>query len=403
MKVRFATQLFSRSVAAALEICDKHLKLPQFTNCTQTIDFILKLNDLFDVFNSRNMTQFGYKQPLNSFNYEKIVHKLEECKIFLMNLQFKNRQKVISSINKTGCLGFVLCIGSLKGIYDELCVKTDILKYVPTYKASQDHLELFFGCIRAKGGWNNNPSTRSFKTAMKQMLAHSDIRDSGTGNCIPLEDITILHVTRNREQIINSSIPSELFDEEAQRWDKIANVIHDHSYIPDNRNISEFSSYIISYISGFVVKCLQKSLRCEDCINVLISYDEMVKSCTLIRVKSRGNLKTPSSSIIKICNEAEKIIRLALAESGGRVMKKKFTEIYLTTCVVRKFDESDNLFLDLTKYCNDQHLLEDHIAHLTKLIAPKYINIRLHYICKQSTDEISQRSFRNHLTHFEGR
>lgn len=65
MKVRFATQLFSKSVAQALEVCKKHLHLPQFQDCSATIEFISKFNDLFDIFNSKNMSQFNYKQLIN--------------------------------------------------------------------------------------------------------------------------------------------------------------------------------------------------------------------------------------------------------------------------------------------------------------------------------------------------
>jgi len=37
------------------------------------------------------------------------------------------------------------------------------LKYVLTYKTSQDHIEIFFWCIRARGGNNNNPNCVQFK------------------------------------------------------------------------------------------------------------------------------------------------------------------------------------------------------------------------------------------------
>ena len=35
------------------------------------------------------------------------------------------------------------------------------------YKMSQDHLELFFGAVRAAGGWNNNPTALQFRSAYK--------------------------------------------------------------------------------------------------------------------------------------------------------------------------------------------------------------------------------------------
>jgi len=40
------------------------------------------------------------------------------------------------------------------------------LKFVLTYKMSQDHLELFFGCVSARGGSNNNPNCVQFKKSL---------------------------------------------------------------------------------------------------------------------------------------------------------------------------------------------------------------------------------------------
>lgn len=37
------------------------------------------------------MGQFGYQQPLNPFNYTKVIEKLEKCKTYIMNLQFLDR------------------------------------------------------------------------------------------------------------------------------------------------------------------------------------------------------------------------------------------------------------------------------------------------------------------------
>jgi len=70
-------------------------------------------------------------------------------------------------------------------------------------------LELLFGCIR-QGGNNNNPTARQFKAAIKKILVHAEIRDIHTGNCIPLEHVSILHVSSsnnisNSEDVINIS------------------------------------------------------------------------------------------------------------------------------------------------------------------------------------------------------
>lgn len=407
MKVRFATQLFSKSVAQALQLCKENLCLPQFQDCSATIEFLLKFNYLFDIFNSKNMNQFNYKQPINSWNYTKIMDKLEECKTYILNLKLQNGTPIIDSVRKTGHVGFLICIESLKGLYNEVCEKQKLLKYIPTYKISQDHIELFFGCIRSKGSYNNNPTSRQFKAAIKKLLIHSEIRDSGSGNCIPLENIAILHVTssQNSEQIINASTPLQSLNDDLQlNCNVTADIIEDHGYFPDIRRITEFSSRIIVYIAGFVVRHLKKSLYCEECVHALTSDDKNNDNSILIQLKSRGHLQCPSSSVTKICHEAERIIRFALAESRGKFMKKKFTNFYLVNSVLRKFTDSNNLFSNLNKHLHDQNALENHIVHLTKAIAAKYIKVRLHHICKKAMEDNkqSERHFRNKLTLFQG-
>ncbi|EZA53572.1 THAP domain-containing protein [Ooceraea biroi] len=128
------------------------------------------MNDLFDIFNSRNLRQKFYKRPINPDNYESVLCKLEECKEYLLNLKFENGQLVVRSNRKTGVLGFLINIESLKMLYQDICDKEQILPYIPLYQISQDHLEIFFGCIRAFGRQNNNPTVGQFKAAFKRLL-----------------------------------------------------------------------------------------------------------------------------------------------------------------------------------------------------------------------------------------
>jgi len=222
---------------------------------------------------------------------------------------------------------------------------------------------------------------------------------------VPLENIAVLHVTSSQtsEQIINNSIPLRSFHDDLQlHWNVTADIINDHGYFPDIRRITEFSSRIIIYIAGFVVRYLKKVLHCAKCVHALTS-EKINENYIVIQIKSRGQLQYPSSSVTKICHTAESVVRLALAESGGQLMRKKFTETYLVNCVLAKFTESNILFLNLKQHSHDQNPLENHVIHLTKAIACKYIQIRLYHICKQAMGDVqSERHFRNKLTLFQG-
>lgn len=306
MKVRLATQIFSKSVADSLLFCKDNLMLKEFELCNGTIQFLLNFNDLFDILNSKSMRQAGLKQAINSENINLIKDKLNECKMYILSLKNNNSELVIESRRKTGFLGFLICIESAFILYEELCEKNKFLKYLPFYKLSQDHVELLFGCLRHHGGGNNNPKVRQFKAAMKKILVHSDIRSSNTGNCIPLEEISILHVSsagkiQQSQDIINSTNKfSRLYDEFNENFDENNNTLQtfcDHNYVSNIREITEFSHNIIEYIAGYIVKQLQKSLLCENCLAVLIAKAERNN---FINRKNRGGLIQPSSDVIKI-------------------------------------------------------------------------------------------------------
>lgn len=62
-------------------------------------------------------------------------------------------------------------------IYDQLIYKNGgPLRYVLTYKMSQDHLELFFCAVRSAGGFNNNPTARQFCSIYRKLLVRHEVR-----------------------------------------------------------------------------------------------------------------------------------------------------------------------------------------------------------------------------------
>jgi len=247
MKVKLAAQVFSASVADALELCKTDLQLLEFAESEPTIRFIRMINDLFDILNSRNIKQFGFKQPLHKGNSLIILEKLQNCYNYLSKLHIcKNNsyQLLIHTTKKSAIIGFMMCINSLRTIYTEYFVAQDILKYLPCYKFSQDHIELLFNCIRAQGGCNNNPTSRQFKAAFKKILIHTEITETATGNCIPLEAISILHISANSEVVINQSITNLRamnFEDKTNCEDSIEDL---HLYVPDI-TLSEFTIRVL--------------------------------------------------------------------------------------------------------------------------------------------------------------
>jgi len=85
-------------------------------------------------------------------------------------------------------VGFIVGIKSVLEMSYKLLYKTQSpLKFVLTYKVFQDHLELFFACVRSRGGCNNNPNCGQFKNFLRQLLFTRNITLK-SGNCCDFDE-----------------------------------------------------------------------------------------------------------------------------------------------------------------------------------------------------------------------
>jgi hypothetical protein len=266
-------------------------------------------------------------------------------------------------------------------------------------KLSQDHLELFFGIIRLHGGSNNNPTAKQFISAYRKNLIHLQLKAHDKGNCIPHQEISILHCkVLSSEQRINFSTPGYHVEE-----DKLINIESetDHTYLESLQELTMVSKHIIRYVGGFVVKYLIKTIKCDECVSALIDYSNR-SICLLTATKDRSGLMYPSTDVINVCEISEKTIKQALSESGGSFLKKKFTGEYLTSSVLHYYLDKD-IFDVLRIHSKNQSPVDNHVILLIKAIAKKYIDIRLHYIAKTVIDKsLSKRQLFNKLVLFSG-
>ena len=100
--------------------------------------------------NSHSIAAPYYKKALCSQNISEIKKFVHETVAYLKTIQFGNR--------KTGQIGVILGLQNAISLFDEYVTKDKILKYIPLYKVSQYHLELYFSALRGRYGFNNSPS-----------------------------------------------------------------------------------------------------------------------------------------------------------------------------------------------------------------------------------------------------
>jgi len=378
MKVKLAAQLLSTSVANSLSFCKDTLKLPQFQNCSATVKFTSIFNDLFDILNSKNQRQHGFKKPISVKNSSAIITKLEECAEYIKKLSLpNNKQNILNSKVKTGFLGFLINIKSMIEMYKFTCVDNNYLKYIPMYKVSQDHLELMFGSKRSHGGYNNNPTTKQFKSAVKKLIINTEIREKSTGNCINLENIPILHASslQNSVNIINKTVSSH------EEWLDIFHTVevdHDYSFNMCLPLYTTYKNEVISYIAGFIVKKLMKNLRCAQCINALIGKNDEIDQ-NLINIKNRGSLIYPSRDVIYICKKVDSVITMYIKinKNLSNININSFTNDLMQNIFSYT---SQSIFNELNDHINDQCFFSNHLNHLIKSIISLYAKVKLtHY------------------------
>lgn len=379
MKVNLAAQVFSSSVADALEYCNKKLKMVQFQGCEATVEFLRYVDSAFDVLNSRNPLGKGFKAPMRKTNQERWQKILQEARKFLLGLQSQLGKPMYLGQRKTGFVGFVASIDSCMKLFSVLVdAPNSPMSYLLTYKFSQDHLELFFAAVRSCGGFNNNPTARQFQACYKRLLMRHNIKN-GNGNCSIMDNTTILNIQYTTQSSISL----------AKKYDLVTRppLESDHDYVdtPNYEEISQYKEAAVSYISGFVVRMMKKRIHCKPCISALTAEDETPHA--FVELKNHGGLVKASPSVISVCTETEKCFQHMLKMSDGKLPQGDgITEAIVLAVFTNSAGLS--LFQELHNHQFDTSIEDNHIHNLVKMASSCYSKIRLYHLGKAKTEEL---------------
>lgn len=371
MKVKLAAQVFSKSVASALSFLAKDIKHKDFINADATAEFLLNINDLFDIFNSRNLlASYEYKRGINATNYFKIFERLDEIINYLKSLKLITGKNILESSRKLGYLGFLIGAINLKNIFYRYVIDCKI-SFLLTYKFSQDHLELFFSAIRSMGGLNNNPNARQFEAAYKRLLVHADVKASQNANVSAIDETSILYLPST------SLLKKENIDE-VEEVDDIT--------LSDNIVLTLVGENIVTYIAGFVVKKLKKKINCDNCISMLEQDNKQLEEdCfsnkqryLLLKRKVFGQLTNATNFVVKLCLKTERVIKEL------KNLNKLFIK-NIENLIISKVFETTNIYSLIAPFDNhvfNFDVLDSHPHQLCTLIIKYYVKIRVHHECK---------------------
>ena len=343
---------------------------------------------------------------------------LESSAKYLLGLTSHEGVPIIKHPRRTFVLGFVVSIKStLEMVKQMLTLPENPFKYVLTYKYSQDHIELLFSCIRARGGWNNNPDSLQLKYALRQMLLGNSVTASANANCQVFDDTVIIPVFRSRKHASPLKEDSQCQEHNnIQETDKesemLCNILKFNPH-------SEFIQNILEYISGFIVAKLMKKVKCPFCISNLTGtanplapseHDYSIKPMnaskpSLLHFLNNKNLKTPSKFVVDVVRYAEHMFKLYIASpNSDQVSNKRNIKTKMLVELSNRFSQiAINLLPSLHEDSTFFPLNEDHRLWLLKCVADAYLTIRLHTYGKSYTEMVvnsGEPSQRHQLTKF---
>jgi hypothetical protein len=285
------------------------------------------------------------------------------------------------------------------------------MSYLLTYKLSQDHLEMFFGAVRRRGGCGVNPTCRLFKSSYKRLVIFNEICSSGNANAIDQFDIKILHVTkRNKKSADLYDITSHSFDDlrntdllvdDYQTFFSDSNptieLMNEHGYA--SHTTSDLSrSAICEYLSGFVVKKLKCVVKCSACCAALIGTDDDLSNYSFLDFKNRGGLTIPSPNVVQVCKLAESLFK----QNTDPKDLSKILSLDLPDQIAKATGQL-NLFDDLSEHEAGLDMLSSHVTGLVKIVSKTYIDIRIFHETNllKLADGVSTRSFDSRLIIFK--
>lgn len=176
MRVKFAAQVLSHSVAAGLSLLVATKHLP--SEAIYTADFVAQMDELFDSFNSRSLSDIKELRAAVCANSIHIEMWQQKC-IWIQSWHFiKSDNKRITPACKKG---WIITINAVIQLWKYLCDEGQ--KYLFTNRLNQDCLENTFSSVRRNGGFRNNPDCMLFQFSIHAVISHNLIKSSRLTNC----------------------------------------------------------------------------------------------------------------------------------------------------------------------------------------------------------------------------
>lgn len=199
MKVKYAAQIFSRTVAAGVYTHASLGYLPP--EAVYTGEFIQNIDKLFDTFNNSSM--YHYKEGRCALSATSCHNAfLNDMKEYLKSWKFLTSKRVQIYCVK----GWIANINALQNLWPQ--INNYGMQFLMTRRLNQDPLEHLLGVIRSRFGNCEHPTTKGVTTALKTAVTNDLLHPPTTGNC-ESDAMTYLYMPQQDTNLCNIDISDE--------------------------------------------------------------------------------------------------------------------------------------------------------------------------------------------------
>lgn len=196
MSCKLAMQLFSNTMSAVIKTCVYTGELKSKTGL-QTANEIKYFNDLLDVLNSSNLYNSNLFKCALSNERPQQLHFLKKSVAKFETLDRKcigaSKGKKKQNIRPICFDGMCWTLNAIIMLYNEQ--KENGYTYILTGRLNSD-IENMFSVFRQRGGYNRNPTARTFRATFRLNAKMCLMKPSNCSNCKPDNDI---HLMTNQE------------------------------------------------------------------------------------------------------------------------------------------------------------------------------------------------------------
>uniref|UniRef100_A0ABD2XIE7 Transposable element P transposase n=1 Tax=Trichogramma kaykai TaxID=54128 RepID=A0ABD2XIE7_9HYME len=211
MKVSLAVQVFSHSVGAALMAATMNrevgLNNTDLEIAGATSDFCSRIDRIFDCLNARTSADSNpYRRGLSSKSTI-VEDELKKSLTWLKLIYDPTKSPAFSNL--------ILTINGILLLWDRL--KAEGVSYLLTSRLNQDKLENFFGFVRERCGYNNNPTLTQCVKNIQYAVLVTVLMPAVGGNC-ESDDARLLISNFNKYTVDETGDLTDKIDEKVAEW-----------------------------------------------------------------------------------------------------------------------------------------------------------------------------------------